>query len=882
MSNDALFESGGSTTARDESTSVDLATRLPGLRDAGCPDGSEASIVAMSSPKAHTACPNPYIEEWLAGLPPRDDADRPDPGPFTEDATGSKTGLLYSAHAYPTKVPPEIIARQILHYTRPGDVILDGFAGTGMAGVAAQLCGKPDFPIRGNVTLRGLVAAEGPDAGDIRWGARRAILNDLAPNATFIAAGLNLPVDAAAFDRASKGLLDRFDREYGWMYRTQVDGQTANIDYTIWSEVFTCPHCGGAVVFYDAAVDPISGEVHDSFDCTNCGAVTAKGQLERRFQRIRTLAGDVIERTEYRPVRIHWSSGSGKHKTQGAKLPDEHDRDVLARISGLAISGFPTSPLPVETMVHGSRLEPKGFQSVHHLYPDRSLAALGLLWSWITDEPDHNVKRAMRFWVEQAFWGLSWMNRYRGSGYSHVNQHMTGVFYVPSVVPECSVRYNLEGSLPARGKRANLVKLWRGWQPSSDAVRVSTGNAAKLTIPDASVDYVFVDPPFGQNIPYADLAFIVESWHGVTTSVPEEAVVDPYKDKSIDVYGELMTGCFREFHRVLKPGRWMTVEFSNSSNEVWTVIQQALAAAGFVVADTRVLDKETGSYRQVTAVNAVKRDLIISCYKPATATTEAVLAAAGGADGVWAFVREHLRHLPVTDGRRGKARVVRERHADRIYDRMVAFHVSSGLPVPMTAPEFFTGLESHFVLRDDMYFLPDQAEEYERFRITFRDLEAQQLFVTDENSAIAWLRQLIRRKGRPMTFAEIQPEYMKELQRAADSWSELPDLKVLLEENFVRNTSGDAWMVPDPRKAEHLEQLRTAELLKVFSGYLEGRGTLTRFRGEAILAGFKQAWADTNYRRILTVGDRLPTDALIELPAAMHYIRNARKRLQPA
>ena len=343
-----------------------------------------------------------------------------------------------------------------------------------------------------------------------------------------------------------------------------------------------------------------------------------------------------------------------------------------------------------------------------------------------------------------------------------------------------------------------------------------------------------------------------------------------------------MTGCFREFHRVLKPGRWMTVEFSNSSNEVWTVIQQALAAAGFVVADTRVLDKETGSYRQVTAVNAVKRDLIISCYKPATDTTDAVLAAGGGAEGVWVFVREHLRHLPVTDGRRGKARVVRERHADRIYDRMVAFHVSSGLPVPMTAPEFFTGMESQFVLRDDMYFLPDQAEEYERFRITFRDLEAQQLFVTDENSAIAWLRQLIRRKSRPMTFAEIQPEYMKELQRSADSWSELPDLKVLLEENFVRNTTGDSWMVPDPRKAEHLEQLRTAELLKVFGGYLDGRGTLSRFRGEAILAGFKQAWADGNYGRILTVGDRIPTDALIELPAAVHYIRNARKRIQPA
>jgi hypothetical protein len=209
----------------------------------------------------------------------------------------------------------------------------------------------------------------------------------------------------------------------------------------------------------------------------------------------------------------------------------------------------------------------------------------------------------------------------------------------------------------------------------------------------------------------------------------------------------------------------------------------------------------------------------------------------------------------------------------------VAFHVANGLPVPMTTSEFYAGLDAQFVLRDDMYFVPDQAEQYERFRITFRDLEVQQLFVTDENSAIAWLRQLIRRKGRPMTFAEIQPEFMKELQRTAESWSELPDLKVLLEENFVRGSGGDHWTVPDPRRAEHLAQLRRVELLKVFGSYLDGRGALTRFRGEAVLAGFKDAWADGNYQRIIDVGARLPTDALVELPAAVHYIRNARKRV---
>ncbi|WZB64282.1 DNA methyltransferase [Achromobacter xylosoxidans] len=31
--------------------------------------------------------------------------------------------------------------RYILHYTQPGDIVFDGFCGTGMTGVAAQMCG---------------------------------------------------------------------------------------------------------------------------------------------------------------------------------------------------------------------------------------------------------------------------------------------------------------------------------------------------------------------------------------------------------------------------------------------------------------------------------------------------------------------------------------------------------------------------------------------------------------------------------------------------------------------------------------------------------------------------------------------------------------------
>lgn len=40
----------------------------------------------------------------------------------------SKPGAIH------TKVPHKAIMRYILHYTMPGDFVLDGFAGTGMTG----------------------------------------------------------------------------------------------------------------------------------------------------------------------------------------------------------------------------------------------------------------------------------------------------------------------------------------------------------------------------------------------------------------------------------------------------------------------------------------------------------------------------------------------------------------------------------------------------------------------------------------------------------------------------------------------------------------------------------------------------------------------------
>src|SRR5262249_53726524 len=131
--------------------------------------------------------------------------------------------------------------------------------------------------------------------------------------------------------------------------------------------------------------------------------------------------------------------------------------------------------------------------------------------------------------------------------------------------------------------------------PTGDGVVITTQSSTALTnVPDSCADYIFTDPPFGGNLNYSELNALVEAWLGVSTSTGEEAVVSDEQKKTLGDYQKLIAGCFQEFHRILKPGRWMTVEFHNSSNAVWAAIQTALGEAGFVVADVRTLDKVKG------------------------------------------------------------------------------------------------------------------------------------------------------------------------------------------------------------------------------------------------------------------------------------------------
>ncbi len=162
-------------------------------RTPGFPIGSDDDILRLSDPPYYTACPNPFLQDLVLQLGKAYDSNvRYRREPFAADVSEGKNDPIYNAHSYHTKVPHKAIMRYILHYTEPGDLIFDGFCGTGMAGVAAKLCGDRSTLASLGYTLRpdGAILDENQNVIS-RCGNRIPILNDLSPAATLIAAGYN-------------------------------------------------------------------------------------------------------------------------------------------------------------------------------------------------------------------------------------------------------------------------------------------------------------------------------------------------------------------------------------------------------------------------------------------------------------------------------------------------------------------------------------------------------------------------------------------------------------------------------------------------------------------------------------------------------------------
>src|SRR5690554_3222111 len=211
----------------------------------GFPVAADEDILALSDPPYYTACPNPWLQDFITEWE-KQKTTRPEGyvyrrEPYAVDVSEGKNDPIYNAHSYHTKVPHKAIMRYILHYTEPGDIVFDGFCGTGMTGVAAQMCGNPEADLEFKLQLE-------KEMPNIKWGARKAILNDLSPIATFIAYNYNNEFDIDKYRNEIQRINKELEKKCKWAYLTDhnkkdktflndTNGKKGLLDYIVWSDV---------------------------------------------------------------------------------------------------------------------------------------------------------------------------------------------------------------------------------------------------------------------------------------------------------------------------------------------------------------------------------------------------------------------------------------------------------------------------------------------------------------------------------------------------------------------------------------------------------------------------------------------------------------------
>lgn len=835
----------------------------------GFPLADDETILQLSDPPYYTACPNPFIELLVKDR--KGGQDTYAVSPYIGDLKAGDRHPVYSFHPYHTKVPPEVIKTLIEHYTKPGEIVLDAFSGSGMTGVAAEEAG------------------------------RDAILIDLSPIATFITGVNTKPHQMDQAHELLEAIIFESKKQLGWLYVTEEEGKQTEVNYYVWCDVFTCPECVTEFPFFPHGVihhgDKVETRKH--FSCPSCSAELTVRKIERQM----TAEGK-------KRAMVWVNAGSGRSRLN--RQPNNSDFNILGKIQRISeTSWYPTDKVnPSGYTAKLAQLGDKGLTDVSRFLSERNKVIFADLWGRISKIEDASLRNLCRACLTSVYTVVSERQGYFGGGGG-----MSGNLYMPIVRMEKNIYDSLERKLK------KMMQAEAAKQSNNRRCMVSTQSATHMSqIADQTVDYIYTDPPFGANIIYSEMNLLLEAWLCVKSNEAPEAVINASNNKDFFAYGKLMQAVFKEYFRVLKPGRWMTVEFHNTMASVWNLIQTSLSEAGFVIAQVGKLDKGSTTILADIRPGAVVQDLVISVYKPTGKVLAEMTSTASAVGTVWEFISSHLERLPMPVSNNGVLEYVVERKTRILYDRMVAFYLSSCAPVPLSAAEFNEGLASRFPEYDDMVFSSSQVDKYLALRSKAASVGQMLVFVEDERSAIDWLRSELKKK--PMSYQDISPEFMQQINASWKKWETKPELEQLLKQNFIcydgvgplpdqifdyfkrnypalRSLRTDStvliekgtglWYVPDLRKSLDVEEMRAKKLLDEFWSYLpagykpaalssdgpsllsgnSGLGVirgkqLKEFRTEAIKAGFKFCYQKKDYQTILAVAARLPEELLAE------------------
>ena len=535
----------------------------------------------------------------------------PDFNSLPEVITAPRTDAIYNCHAYLTKVPVAAIRPFIETFSAPGETVVDFFAGSGMTGLAALTAG------------------------------RKAILSDISVLGQHIATGYLTEVSPATLRSAADSVIKTARFALGGIYNTlrASDSTVVELTRTVWSFTYVCPACTEVIVYYEH----LSPSGSPPKACPACGGPFARRDWSR---------GEDV------PVEVVVAGEHGRLTPQD--VSDFDRKMIAAAASDPRRKEVPS--LPIEDhreMYSRSGLGKAGLTDTAQFFSPRNAVALLELWHVINANGDENIRRKLRFAFTAILTRAS--RRYQWSANRPLNaQNQT--YYIAPVYYEWNV-FELFNRKVEAALRADQQLLGHGEAPLFRPARVrdvayDLASADALShLKDASVDYVFTDPPFGSNIFYSDMSLFHEAWLGRTTDNSREAVIyttGKRKTGAADRYEELLRGAFAEAFRILKPGCYMSVVFGNSSGRIWGLVQRALRDAGSKAAPVHVAILDKGQ-RSVKGLNSgsegvVTVDLILTVQKPTRSESSDNARPLSNGDTA-TLIREAVADLSIEDAR---------------------------------------------------------------------------------------------------------------------------------------------------------------------------------------------------------------------------------------
>lgn len=205
---------------------------------------------------------------------------------------------------------------------------------------------------------------------------------------------------------------------------------------------------------------------------------------------------------------------------------------------------------------------------------------------------------------------------------------------------------------------SGICSLLKGSKIESPTIL--NGSAANLNVSDKSVDVICVDPPYYNNVQYAELSDFFYVWQKRTfrdlypdvfsrrlTNKNDEAVANPVRDGSAaeanQTYERLMSEIFAECRRVMKDDGIMTMMFTHKTQAAWETLTRALIENGWIISSSFPVDSESAASMHQKDMAAAASSIFLACRKRDMKDREPAVWNGFGGTGVLKELREAVR-----------------------------------------------------------------------------------------------------------------------------------------------------------------------------------------------------------------------------------------------